>query len=149
ISQSLIVDFRDIKDLNEWLPRNGAPSRMIRSEPDRLAQEIGEWAGDAAHRDGTEPIAVGYVQAAACSTAEAMRLFQYRVENRGDAARRGVDDLQPLGCSGLLFERLARFGQQPRILYGNDRLRREILQQRDLLVGEWSDRLTIDIDVAK
>ena len=65
-----------------------------------------------------------------------MRLFQYRVEDRREIAGRGIDDLQHLGGRGLLLQRLARLGQEPRILHRNDRLRGEILQQRDLLVGE-------------
>ena len=32
-----------------------------------------------------------------------------------------------------------QFADQPRVLHCDDRLRREILQQRDLLVGERSD----------
>ena len=65
-----------------------------------------------------------------------MRLFQHRVEHRREVAGRGVDDLQHLGGRGLLLQRLARLGDQPRVLHRDDRLRREILQQRDLLVGE-------------
>ena len=41
-----------------------------------------------------------------------------------------------LGGRGLLLQGLARLGDQPRVLHRDHRLRREILQQRDLLVGE-------------
>ena len=68
-----------------------------------------------------------------------MRLLQYCVEHRGEIAGRGVDDLQYLGGRGLLLQRLARLGQEPRILHGDHRLRREILQQRDLFLGKRSD----------
>ena len=37
-----------------------------------------------------------------------------------------------------LIGALTQFVQQPRVLHCNHRLRREILQQRDLLVREWS-----------
>ena len=37
-----------------------------------------------------------------------------------------------LGCGGLLFQRLARLGDQPRVLHRDHRLRREVLRQRDL-----------------
>jgi len=83
---------------------------MIGSQPDRLAQEIGEWAGDATHRDGAEPIAVGYMQATACSTAEAMRPLQHRIEDRGEVAGRAVDNLQYLGGRGLLRQRFVALG---------------------------------------
>ena len=82
ISQSLIVDFRRIGDLDEALSCDRAPNWMIGSHPRRLAQEISKWAGEATHRNGTEPIAVGYMQATGCSTAEAVSLIKYRVEHR-------------------------------------------------------------------
>jgi hypothetical protein len=50
-----------------------------------------------------------------------------------EVAGRSIDDLQHLGGRGLLFERLARLGDQPRVLHRDDRLRGEILYQRDLL----------------
>ena len=81
--------------------------------------------------------------------AEAVRLLQYRVEHRREVAGRGVDDLQHLGGRGLLLQRLARLGHQPRVLHRDDRLRREILQQRDLLVGERPDFPAVDRDDAR
>ena len=41
-------------------------------------------------------------------------------------------------------KRLARLGDQPRVLHRDDRLRREVLQQRDLLVGERPHLLAVD-----
>src|SRR5215472_5891554 len=73
-----------------------------------------------------------------CAT-EGMRLLQNRVEYRREIAGRGIDDLQHLGGRGLLLQRLARLGDEPRILCGDDRLRREILQQHDFLAREWPD----------
>ena len=70
-----------------------------------------------------------------------MRLLQHRVEHRREVAGRAIDDLQYLGGRGLLLQRLARLGDQPRILHRDHRLRGEILQQRDLLVGERPDLL--------
>src|SRR6516162_10081192 len=86
---------------------------------------------------------------AVCGLAKPYHLLEHRVEHRGKVARRRINDLQYLSGGRLLLQGLARFGQKPRVLHCDHRLRREILQQRDLLVGEWSDRLTIDIDVAK
>src|SRR5262249_48204393 len=64
---------------------------------------------------------------------------QHRLQIEGGLA----DDLEHVTCRGLIFERLlqvaraaAQFVEQPRILHRDDRLRREVLQQRDLLVGE-------------
>src|SRR5215472_13039659 len=65
--------------------------------------------------------------------AQAQRLIQYSIEYRREVAGRGVDDLQYLGRCGLLLQRLARLGQQPRVFHCDDGLRREILEQSDLL----------------
>ena len=73
-----------------------------------------------------------------------MRFLQYRIEHRCEVAGRAVDDLQYLGGRGLLLQRLARLGNQPRVLHRDHRLRSEILQQRDLLVGKWPHLPAID-----
>ena len=78
-----------------------------------------------------------------------VRLFQDRVEHRREVAGRGVDDLQHLGGRGLLLQGLARLGDQPRVLHRDHRLRREVLQQRDLLVGERPDLLAVGSDTAE
>ena len=71
-------------------------------------------------------------------SAKCMRLFQYGVEDRLKVSWRGIDHLQYLGGRGLLLQCLARLGQQPGVLDRDHRLRGEILQQRDLLLGERS-----------
>ena len=48
----------------------------------------------------------------------------------------------------MLLQGLSQFAQQPRILDGDDGLGGEILNQFDLLVGEWPDLLSIDDDCA-
>src|SRR6516162_7007582 len=90
----------------------------------------------AADRDGAEVFAVVERQRAVRRPAQTVRLLQYRIEHRRKIAGRGIDDLQHLGGRGLLLQRLARLGQQPRVLHRYDRLRGEILQQRDLLFGK-------------
>src|SRR3954449_4626136 len=64
------------------------------------------------------------------------RSFQHRLEYRGEVTGRRIDNLQYLGSCGLLLQGLTRLGDQPRILHRDDRLRREILDQRDLPVGK-------------
>jgi hypothetical protein len=66
-----------------------------------------------------------------------------------EIAGRGIDDLQHLGGRSLLLQSLARLGQESRVLHRDDRLRREILQQRDLLVGERSNLLAVQDDEAE
>src|SRR5437764_67700 len=72
------------------------------------------------------------------SGSRAQRLFEHRVEYRRDIAGRGIDDLEDFGGRSLLLQRLARLSYQTCILNRDHRLRREVLDQRDLLVGKWS-----------
>jgi hypothetical protein len=81
--------------------------------------------------------------------AEAVCLFQYRVEDRHEIARRGVDHLQYLGSGGLLLERFTRFRNKSRVLHRDDSLRREILQQRDLFVRKRPHFAPVDDDPAE
>jgi len=80
--------------------------------------------------------------------AQAQRFLQYRVENGGKVAGRGIDDPQHLGGRSLLFERLARLGDQPGVLHRDDGLRREILHERNLALGKRPDLQSIAGDHA-
>src|SRR5215469_10572261 len=82
-------------------------------------------------------------------TAKLQCPVEHRIEDRGEVAGRGIDDLQYFGGRGLLLQSLARLGQEPRILHRDDRLRREILQQCDLLVSEGHNLVTEGRDRAK
>jgi hypothetical protein len=79
------------------------------------------------YRHRLEAFSVPSHQVPGDRAAEAVRLFQYRVEHRREVAGRGVDDLQHLGGRGLLLQRLARLGQQPRVFHSDHRLRGEAL----------------------
>src|SRR5215471_3535672 len=111
-----------------------------------LAQFLREFWCLPACRDRTEMLSIIGCQYALCSPTKAVSLFQDRVEHRGEVARRRIDDLQELGGRGLLLQGFARLGDQPRVLHRNDRLCGEVLQQHDLLVGEWSDLAAVNID---
>ena len=54
-----------------------------------------------------------------------------------------------MGGCGLLFECLARLGNQARVLHCDHCLRCKVLQQGDLLVGEWPGFLAENGDAAK
>src|SRR6516164_9051834 len=77
------------------------------------------------------------------------RPFQQGVEHRREVAGRGIDDLQYLGGRRLLLQGLARLGDEPRVFHCDDRLSREILHERDLLVRERADFLTIGGNVTE
>ena len=68
--------------------------------------------------------------------AQAHRPFQHGIEHRGEIAGRGIDYAQDLGSCCLLLQGFARLGDKARILYRDDRLLGEVLQQRDCFVGE-------------
>src|SRR5207237_5953954 len=96
-----------------------------------------------------KPLAVISSQMAEGGPAQAQCLFQHLVEHRGEVAGRGIDDLQDLGGRGLLFEGFARLGNEPRVLHRDDRLRGEVLQQRDLFVAERPYHWSVEVDSAK
>src|SRR5712691_13294506 len=101
----------------------------------------------AAHGDGAHVFAVINAQAPQCRAAEGMSLFQDRVEYWSEIARRGVDNPQHLGGGGLLLQRLARLINETCVLHRDHRLRREVFEQRDLLVGEWPHLLSLGADL--
>jgi hypothetical protein len=80
--------------------------------------------------------------------AHANGILQNRIEDRLKLAERAGDDAQHVARSGLLFQRLAQFSQQPRILNRDYSLSSEVLHQLDLLVGERADFLAINGDDA-
>ena len=103
----------------------------------RLAlQIIGIGARHAPCADRVKAFSIIDMQHAKGGLAKARRFFEHRVEHRREVTGRGIDDLQDLGGCGLLLQGFARLGDQPRVLHRDDRLRREVFQQRDLLVGE-------------
>src|SRR5271166_6427291 len=92
--------------------------------------------------------AIVELQAPVSSAAQGMRLFQYHVEDWGEIAGRGVDDLQHLGSRGLLLQCLARLVDESRVLHRDNRLRGETFQYRDLLFGEGTDPMAMGADEA-
>src|SRR5204863_5656493 len=99
--------------------------------------------------DRAEAISAVGPQAAERGLAQPHRLFEHRVEHRREVAGRGIDNPQHLGGRGLLLQRFARLGDQPRVFHRDDRLRREVLEQRNLLVGERINLLAVDRDQAE
>src|SRR5262249_39852557 len=69
--------------------------------------------------------------------------------HRLKVAGRGIDDLQHFSGCGLLLQRLARLGQEPRVFHRDHRLLREILEERDLLLGKWPDFSAVGHDLAE
>src|SRR5262245_10522617 len=59
---------------------------------------------------------------------------------------RAADDLEHVGGRGLLLKGFAQFIQEASVLDGDDGLRGEVLDQLDLLVGEWLHLLATKCD---
>ena len=114
------------------------PSRTCTRSVERriLASVFGICGWNATHGGCAEELAVIDVEMAERSLAETHSLFENCVKNRAKVAGRGIDDLQHLGGRGLLLQRLARLGDEARVFHRDDRLRREVLQQRNFFVGE-------------
>src|SRR5437879_4779523 len=96
-----------------------------------LAHQIRERARKSLSCHCPKTIPIVGSQDAVCGFAQAVCLLQDRVEDGGEVAGGGVDDPEHLGGGGMLFKRLAGLGDEARVLYRDDRLGREILQQRD------------------
>src|SRR5947209_18668866 len=77
------------------------------------------------------------------------RSFDHRVENGRKVSRRGIDDPKHLGGRGLLFQGLARLGDETCILHCDDGLSCKVLQERDLFVSKWPNFLADGGDPAK
>jgi hypothetical protein len=90
----------------------------------------------------TEPLPVIGAQLAKGTAAKAQCFLQQCAEDRREVAGGAVDDLQYLGGRGLLLQRLARLGQQPRVFHRDHRLVSKSSDQLDLLLAERLHPLT-------
>src|SRR5215471_5433252 len=81
----------------------------------------------AMHRDRAEIFAVVQEHRPGVRSAERVCVVQNGVEHWREVTGRRVDDLQDLSGRGLLFQCLARLGQEPGVLDRDDRLVGEIL----------------------
>ena len=110
----------------------------------RLA--FGESGRDAQQRHPFDAFAIVRQERAERRPAQPHRPLQHRIEHRCQIARRRVDHLQHLGGRGLLFQRLALFGDQPCVLDRDHRLIGEGADKLDLPVGERFDPLAREHD---
>ena len=143
-----MVELRHVKNMGKMLASQQRTNDW-RIDTQTLAQTLRDRLRHAAYRRRAEMRPVAQKQRSVIAVAEPVRLFQYRVEHRGEVAGRAVDDAQHLGGRGLLLQCLARLGQQPRVLHRDHCLCREILQQCDLLCSKRPDFLTVNGDDAE
>ena len=100
----------------------------------------------AAKRCGSVAFAIVHVELAEGGFAQPHRLFEHRVEYWGKVTGRGIDDPQHFGGRGLLLQRLARLGQEPRVLDRDNGLVGKGTDQFDLPLGERLDLLAVQIN---
>jgi hypothetical protein len=100
-------------------------------------------------RDQVIPVIASAVHERLFSAAKARYRFHQRVENLLEVDRRAADDLEHVRRRGLLLQRFALLGHEPGILDGDHRLRREVLEQPDLLVRERLHFLTVNDEIAE
>src|SRR5262249_10892800 len=132
-----------IDNMDDSVALQQARSGMSRRWFVGLSQKFRPPARDTALCNGADFASIVKLQSADGDPTEVMRLLQDCRIHRIEVPGRRIDNLQDLGSRGLLLQRLARLGNEPRILHRDHRLRREILQQYDLLFGEWADFLAI------
>ena len=138
-----VVDVKDFFGLGDAVKRG---TRQTASH--RFAPEPFGIVGHAVHRHRSKVVSLSQEQIADLGFANARRVFQHRLEYRLKIAGRGTDNLEHVGGGGLLLEGIAQFSEQPGVLDGDHGLRREILNQLDLLVGERTYVLMINSDRA-
>ena len=71
------------------------------------------------------------------------------LEHRLCVSHRRTDHIEDFGGGFLLLQCFASFGNKPRVFHRDDRLRREVLGYRDLLVAERANFKTTDTKVAQ
>src|SRR5205823_921881 len=100
--------------------------------------------GVAPCRNSPEVFTVKKLQRAIFDFAQPMRFFQNRVEYRREVTGRGVDHPENLGGRGLLFQRLARLGNQMRVLHRYLGLSGKISEQSYLFFTKWTNFASVN-----
>ena len=119
------VDRSDVLDLTETLPVYQPLCKGI--EGQRTPHQRRELFRETMCRHRMKMAVFVEHQVPDCRTAKAVRLVENCIEHRRKIAGRRVDDRQHLRSRGLLFQRLARGNDQPRVLHRDDRLSSEVL----------------------
>src|SRR6516225_4151800 len=114
-------------DMREGGLFNHTSKRVSRSRLNSSRDEFPERRGRALVRNWIKSLPIIGHQSTKRRLAQGMGFFEDRLEHWREIAGRGVDDTQHLGRGRLLLQRFASFGNEPRVLHCDHRLRREIL----------------------
>ena len=130
--------------LNSLLGFDGGIERPVRRRLGHVASlHLGKFSRHVVRRHKADSAFLIKIERAEPGLAELRRVSQEALEHRLQVAGRTADDLEHLRGSGLLLQRLAQISgalaqlvEQPRVLDRDRCLRREVLDQIDLFVGE-------------
>src|SRR5262249_3972702 len=122
-----IVDLGYIDTMSDTLSLDDTTARHVRPWAIAPSHPLAHCVRETARGDPSELHAIPELQTAIGSAAKSVRLFQDRIEYRRKIAGRRIDHPQHLGSRRLPLQRLAGFGQQPRVLHGDHGLGREVL----------------------
>src|SRR5215472_9033660 len=96
-------------------------------------------------RSATKPLALAQENSRIVRLAKPASILGDGFQHRLNICRRSSDHTEDLACRGLLLKCLSQVAgtpaqliEQARVLDGDDRLGREIFDQLDLFVAEWS-----------
>src|SRR6516165_9324204 len=84
--------------------------------------KLGKGGRYSSKRDSAQLLAFGNKELAELCPAQSHCFFEHSIEHRREVAGRGIDDPENLRGRGLLFERLARLGDEARVFNRDHRL---------------------------
>jgi len=115
---------------------NGSPAQGLPKPGVRCSRLVG--------RHIAVDLALVYCNRCGVGAAKPGGGFDHCVQHRLHIGGRAADDVQHVAGRGLVFERFfevagtgLQFAEQPRVLHRDDRLHREVFQERDLFFREW------------
>jgi hypothetical protein len=150
VARSVRLVFCNVCNMDHRLTGQQTAVRILPADWMRsTCQELCKRRRYPAQRRRMDPLPIVGPQHAEGRLAQSQRLVEHRVEHRPEVPWRRVDDLQDLRGRGLLRQSFAGLGDQPRVLHRDHRLRREVLRQRDLVVGKRPHLLAIKVDNAE
>src|SRR5262249_7384863 len=118
--------------MNDAAVDKDAPSRVAAVHFERtILHECYHFGWDTEESHGARNVALRSINGPHVRVAEAHCRLDQRIEHRFQIEGRATDDLEHVGGSRLLLQRLAQLIEQARVLDGNYGLGGEILHQLD------------------
>ena len=129
--------------------QNGARGKVVGGVQRHATGELGQQTLSHGPRDRFNAVSLAKQDERALAMQRAHGRQHDGVEHRPGVGRRLADDAQNLRRRRLPLQRLPRLVEEPRVLHRNQRLRGEGPHERDLIVGEGTHFLAVEIDHAR